>query len=115
MQRFSAYLDKVKKPSQFSLKHLISPIYKLKSEVEADTLIMAQAARVQATELNSVADVRAPDGTTILHQSSIKQDILEIRRKFTNEARRSYKNYFQAQKRSKMMLTSKGRYLIEFM
>lgn len=52
MQRFSAYLDKVKKPPQFSLKHLISPMYKLKSEVEADTLIMSQAARVQATELN---------------------------------------------------------------
>lgn len=46
MQRFSAYLDKVKKPPQFSLKHLISPMYKLKSEVEADTLIMAQAAHV---------------------------------------------------------------------
>jgi len=46
MQRFNAYLDKVKKPPQFCLKHLISPMYKLKSDVEADTLIMAQAASV---------------------------------------------------------------------
>jgi len=96
MLRFNAYLEKVKKPPQFSLNHLISSMYKLKTESEAESLIMAQAALVQATVLNSVADMRAPDGTTIVHQSSIKQDLLELRRKFTNEARQSYKNYIQA-------------------
>jgi hypothetical protein len=45
---FKKYLERPKKQQhvQFSLTHLVSPLYKLKSEEKADKFIMTQVAQV---------------------------------------------------------------------
>lgn len=45
----------------------------------------------------------------------VKQDLGELKRRFTSEAKKSFKEFAKVQKRSKMMITKHGRYLVEFM
>lgn len=56
--------------------------------------------------LGQITDVKGPDGLSVLHHSTaVKQDLNELKRRFANEAKKSYREFTRVQKRSKMMIT----------
>jgi hypothetical protein len=65
--------------------------------------------------MNQVTDVKGPDGVKTLHKTvgSSTLELQEMRKRFFFDAKRSYKEYAKNQKRSKMLQTKNGRYLIE--
>jgi len=75
----------------------------------------ASLTTVESSILNQVTDVKGPDGMKVLHHGAgVKQDPNEVKKRFTIEAKRSFKEFSRIQKRSKILSTKQSRYLIEF-
>ena len=54
--------------------------------------------------LNQVTDLKGPDGTTTIHRSTnTHQDMQELKKRYSVEAKKNFKDFLKIQKRSKMI------------
>ena len=109
-----------KNQEAFSLKDLLCEKYYILSDKDVERLLQRELEKAFATQgessiLNDLTDVRSPDGMKVLHKGQgAKTENSEVKRRFVVEAKKHMREFMRIQKRSKILSTKHGRFLIEF-
>lgn len=91
------------------------------SDQQIDGQITAAANKLKAGAddvLKQICELKNPDGLTTAASEQTKvvtQDLTELKKRYCADAKSAAKKFTGNQMRSKMLVTRKGRYLVELM